>query len=109
MEVINMNVKVAKEIKAEKGITKEVKLYIEDNGNKEFETLGDLLEEINYWIKWADEHGYKEDLLNRPVTMSLTDIEGQNVEGRMCLAIGELIDGTFLLTGNIENISFVNE
>ena len=39
MEVLNMSIKIAKEIKAEKGTTKEVKLYIEDNGNKEFETF----------------------------------------------------------------------
>lgn len=104
-----MEKKLAKVIESEKGIEKEVKIVLEDNGNREFETIKDLLYQIHKDLEFAESKGYKDKLLNSPVTLQLVDIYGQVVEGRMTLAVGEVIGDEFILTGNVENVAFVKE
>lgn len=77
---------------------KEVKIYVEDNGNRNYEDTDTLLEQLN------DE--YDEP---RPIILQLSDIEGQVVTGRCVLVAGTLADGSFLLTGNVDDVIFVKE
>lgn len=74
----------------------EVKIYIEDNGNKDFEDTDVLLETLE------DEYDKP-----RPIILQLTDIEGQVISGRCTLVVGTLEDGSFLLTGNVDDVLFV--
>ena len=101
--------KIAPSIKVEKGIEKKVNIYIEDNGNREFETLRDLMEQLNDDIKYAESEGYKDELMNTPITLELSDIHGQIIEGRLTLTVGEVIGGEIILTGNIEGVYFVKD
>lgn len=100
-------IKIAPSIIAEKGIEKKVSLYLENNGNEEFETLYDLLVQINKDLEYANIKGHLNRLLNTPVTLQLVDIYGQIVEGRMTLSVGEVVGGNFILTGNIEGVYFL--
>jgi hypothetical protein len=104
-----MEVKQAKIIKAEADKVKEVKLFLQDNGFRDYPTIKDLIETLEEDRKWHEEHGQLDEFLNTPVTMQLTDIEGQEVEGKICLDVGMCEGNVFILTGNIENISFVKE
>jgi uncharacterized protein VirK/YbjX len=104
-----METKQAKVIIAETDKVNEVKLYIQDNGFRDYPTIKDLMETLEEDKKWHEEHGQLEQFLNTPITMQLTDIEGQEVEGKMCLDVGMLTNNIFVLTGNIDNISFVKE
>lgn len=78
---------------------KEVKIYVEDNGNRDFEDTDDLLEMLK------EESGEP----NRPIILQLSDIEGQVITGRCNLVVGTLIDGSFLLTGNVDNVLFTKD
>lgn len=102
-----MTTKQAEVIKAEKEKVNEVKLFLQDNGNREFETIQDLLDTIEQDITWCEKNGGKEKYLNTPITIQLCDIDGQQVEGKVHLSTGQLIDGSFVLTGNIDNVSFI--
>lgn len=104
-----MEIKLAKSIDAEINKEKEVKIYLQDNGNKEFETVKDLLEQINYDLKWSKDNNVEEEFLNSKVVLNLSDIEGQVIEGKLSLSVGYLENGCFLLTGNIDNVSFIKE
>lgn len=84
----------------------EVKLYIKDNGNKEFETMRDLIEQIEHDRKWYKENDSEEKFLNSPIILQLSDYEGQIIEGKMHMAVGSVIDDTFVLVGNIDGIIF---
>ena len=101
--------KIAPSIIAEKGIEKEVKIYLEDNGYKDFETLSNLMEQLNSDIKCAEDEGYKDKLMNTPITLQLSDIRGQIVEGRLTLTVGEVIGGEIILTGNVEGVYFIED
>lgn len=76
---------------------KEVKIYVEDNGNRDYEDTDDLLEMLKE----------ESDEPNRPIILQLSDIEGQVIAGRCNLVVGTLTDGSFLLTGNVEDVLFV--
>lgn len=77
---------------------KEIKIYVEDNGNRDFEDTDDLLEILK------KESGEP----NRPIILQLSDIEGQLITGRCNLVVGTLADGSFLLTGNVDDVLFIN-
>lgn len=102
-------IKITPSIIAEKGIEKKVDIYLEDNGNEEFETLSDLLEQLNSDIKYAENEGYKDKLMNTPITLQLSDIHGQIIEGRMTMSVGEVIGGNIILTGNVEGVYFLKD
>ncbi len=72
---------------------KEVKLFIEDNGYRDYEGTDVLLEQIK---KEYDEP--------RTITLQLVDIEGQIVTGKCTCVVGTLEDGDFLLTGNVDDV-----
>lgn len=74
---------------------KEVKLYVEDNGYRDYENTDILLNQLK---KEYDEP--------RPVILQLCDIEGQIVTGRCTCVVGTLEDGSFLLTGNVDDVLF---
>lgn len=101
--------RIAPSVIAEKGIEKKVNIYLEDNGNREFETLRDLMEQLNDDIKYAESEGYKDKLMSTPITLQLSDIHGQIVEGRLTLSVGEVIGGEIILTGNIEGVYFLKD
>ena len=63
---------------------KEIKIYVEDNGNRDYEDTDILLEQLN--------EEYDEP---RPVILQLYDIEGQIISGRCNLIAGTLEDGSF--------------
>jgi uncharacterized protein YcgL (UPF0745 family) len=69
---------------------KEVKLYIEDNEDT-YVLLNQLKEEYDK---------------PRLVILQLADIEGQVVTGRCMCVVGTLEDGSFLLTGNVDDVLF---
>lgn len=72
---------------------KEVKLFIEDNGYRDYEDTDVLLNQIK-----------EEYDKPRPVVLQLVDSEGQIVTGRCILVVGTLEDGSFLLTGNVDEV-----
>jgi len=72
---------------------KEVKLYVEDNGYRDYEDTDTLLDQLK-----------KEYDKPRPVVLQLYDNEGQIIIGRCTCVIGTLKNGSFLLTGNIDDI-----
>lgn len=74
---------------------KEVKIYIEDNGCRDYEDTDALFDQL--------EEEYDKP---RPVILQLVDIEGQVITGRCNLVVGTLESGDFLLTGNVEDIGF---
>lgn len=74
---------------------KEIKLYVEDNGNRDYEDTDILLNQI--------QREYDEP---RPIILQLSDIEGQIVTGRCNLIVGTLEEGSFLLTGNVDDVIF---
>ena len=74
---------------------KEVKIFVEDNGYREYEDTDDLLKTIT---KEYDEP--------RKVILQLQDIEGQVITGRCTCVIGTLENGDFLLIGNIDDVAF---
>lgn len=78
---------------------KEIKIYVEDNGNRDFEDTDDLLEMLKE----------ESDKPNRPIILQLSDIEGQVVTGRCNLVVGTLEDGSFLLVGNVNDVIFIKE
>lgn len=92
-------------IEAERNVTKEVKVYLEDNGNREFETVKDLIETLEKDKQWAEDNNVVEEFLNQKVSLQLTDIEGQIVTGDMNLSVG-LCGDKFMLTGNIQSVDF---
>lgn len=77
---------------------KEVKIYVEDNGNRDYEDTDVLLETLKE----------ESDEPTRPIILQLSDIEGQVVTGRCNLVVGTLEDGSFLLTGNVDDVLFTN-
>lgn len=76
---------------------KEVKIYVEDNGCRDYEDTDDLLDMLKE----------ESDEPNRPIILQLSDIEGQVISGRCNLVVGTLVDGSFLLTGNVDDVLFV--
>ena len=72
---------------------KEVKIFIEDNGIRDYKNTDTLLKILN-----------KEYDQPRPIVLQLLDIEGQIISGRCNLVVGTLENGEFLLTGNIEDV-----
>lgn len=74
---------------------KEIKIYVEDNGCRDYEDTDVLLEQLN-----------EEYDKPRPVILQLVDIEGQVISGRCNLVAGTLADGSFLLTGNVDEVFF---
>lgn len=78
---------------------KEIKIYVEDNGNRDYEDTDDLLEMLKE----------ESDEPNRPIILQLSDIEGQVISGRCNLVVGTLADGSFLLTGNVDDVIFVKD
>lgn len=78
---------------------KEVKIYVEDNGCRDYEDTDDLLDMLKE----------ESDEPNRPIILQLSDIEGQVITGRCNLVVGTLVDGSFLLTGNVEDVLFVKD
>ena len=77
---------------------KEIKIYIEDNGCRKYEDTDVLLEQLN--------EEYDEP---RPIILQLVDIEGQVISGRCNLVAGTLADGSFLLTGNVNEVFFTKD
>lgn len=77
---------------------KEIKIFVEDNGNKNFEDTDSLLEQIK--------DKYDEP---RPIILQLTDSEGQIVTGRCTSIVGTLKGGNFLLVGNVDDVLAVKE
>lgn len=77
---------------------KKVKIYVEDNGNRDYENTDILLKQLK-----------KEYDKPRPIILQLADIEGQIVTGRCNLVVGTLEDGSFLLTGNVDDVIFVKD
>ena len=77
---------------------KEIKIYVEDNGNRDYEDTDVLLETLKEEI----------DEPTRPIILQLSDIEGQVVTGRCNLVVGTLEDGSFLLVGNVNDVLFTN-
>ena len=78
---------------------KEVKIYVEDNGNRDYEDTDVLLETLKE----------ESDEPTRPIILQLSDIEGQVVTGRCNLVAGTLEDGSFLLVGNVDDVIFIKE
>lgn len=76
---------------------KEVKIYVEDNGNRNYENTNNLLDVLKE----------ESDEPNRPIILQLSDIEGQVVTGRCNLVVGTLEDGSFLLVGNVDDVLFI--
>ena len=93
-------------IEAERNVTKEVKVYLEDNGNREFETVKDLIETLEKDKQWAEDNNVIDEFLNSKVSLQLADIEGQIVTGDMNLSVG-LCGDKMILTGNIQSIDFI--
>lgn len=93
-------------IEAERNVTKEVKVYLEDNGNREFETVKDLIETLEKDKQWSEDNNVLEEFLNQKVSLQLVDIEGQIVTGDMNLSVG-LCGDKFILTGNIQSVDFI--
>lgn len=77
---------------------KEIKIYVEDNGCRDYEDTDVLLEQLN-----------EEYDKPRPIILQLSDIEGQVISGRCLLVAGTLEDGSFLLTGNVDEVFFVKD
>lgn len=78
---------------------KEVKIYVEDNGNRNYENTNDLLDVLKE----------ESNEPKRPIILQLSDIEGQVITGRCNLVVGTLVDGSFLLTGNVEDVLFIKD
>ena len=78
---------------------KEVKIYVEDNGCRDYENTDDLLDMLK------EENNEP----NRPIILQLSDIEGQVITGRCNLVVGTLVDGSFLLIGNVEDVLFIKD
>lgn len=76
----------------------EVKIYVEDNGNRNYENTDVLLKQLN------DEYDKP-----RPIILQLSDTEGQVITGRCVLVAGTLEDGSFLLTGNVDDVIFIKD
>lgn len=81
----------------------EYKINVDDNVNKKFETVGDLINEIEYWKKWATENNKLEELLNSKINLTLQDINGVNIYGDMCLTVGWSGE-RFVLVGNVQSV-----
>lgn len=77
---------------------KEIKIYVEDNGCRDYEDTDVLLEQLN-----------EEYDKPRPIILQLSDVEGQVISGRCLLVAGTLEDGSFLLTGNVDEVFFVKD
>lgn len=78
---------------------KEIKIYIEDNGNRDYEDTDVLLETLKE----------ESDEPIRPIILQLSDIEGQVVTGRCNLVVGTLEDGSFLLVGSVDDVIFIKD
>lgn len=103
-----MNTKQAKSVIAEKDKTKTVTLYLQNNGNNNFETVKDLIDTIQDYEQWAIKNNRLDEFLNQKVLFQLSDIEGQIVCGDMCLSVGWCGD-RFILTGNVQSVGFIKE
>ena len=79
---------------------KEIKIYVEDNGCRDYEDTDVLLDQLN------EEYEYYEP---KPIILQLIDIKGQVISGRCTLVAGTLEDGSFLLTGNVDDVFFVKD
>ena len=104
----NNEVKKAKVINAEENTTKATTIYLKDNGARDYITVRDLLNSLNRDLEVAREKGIEEDFLSLPLRVGLSDIEGQVVEGLILCDIG-WFDDEFVLSGNVESLSFVLE
>lgn len=87
---------------------KELKLYIEDNGNTEFETVGDLIKALEEERQWHIRNNSIEEFLNSKIELQLNDIEGQIVFGDATLVVGSC-GKRFIITGNIDGSAFDKE
>jgi hypothetical protein len=87
----------------------EVKLYIEDNGNKQFDTVAELIRLLNEEREWFISEGREEEFLNSKIDLQLCDIEGQIVCGRTTCVVGSVVDGNFVITGNVDEVGFIVE
>lgn len=103
----NKIVNVAMGIDAEKDKTKKINLYLEDNGNREFVTVKDLIETIEKDKKFAEESGRLEEFLNEVVVMNVCDIHGQIIESKAHTEVG-WCEGAFILSGNADSLEFVD-
>lgn len=103
----NKIVNVAMGIDAEKDKTKKINLYLEDNGNREFVTVKDLIETIEKDKKFAEESGRLEEFLNEVVVMNVCDIYGQIIESKAHTEVG-WCEGAFILSGNADSLEFVD-
>lgn len=74
---------------------KEVKIFIEDNGCRDYEDTDVLFNQLK-----------EEYDKPRSVVLQLVDIEGQVITGRCNLVVGTVESGEFLLTGNVEDVHF---
>lgn len=74
---------------------KEVKIFIEDNGCRDYEDTDVLFNQLK-----------EEYDKPRSVVLQLVDIEGQVITGRCNLVVGTVESGEFLLTGNVEGVHF---
>ena len=79
-------------------MAKEVKLFIEDNGNREYEDTDELLRMLK-----------EEYDKPRTITLQLSDIEGQVVVGRCNLVVRTCENGEFILTVNVDDVYFLKE
>lgn len=92
-----------KQLKGE--ITMKYEINVEDNGNKNFETVKDLMEMIDY-EKCFSAKNYQKfvQFLNSKIKVQLLDINGTIISGDVILVVGMVEEGSFLLTGNIQEV-----
>ena len=86
----------------------EVKLYIEDNGYEEFETIGNLMDVLYEDEEYAIKNDKFEEFRNTKISLQLLDIDGQIVTGDVCLCVG-WCGNRFVLTGNIQSVDGIKE
>lgn len=85
---------------------KNVMLHIEDNGNKEFSTIRELMETLESDLKWHKENGSEEAFMDTKIELQLCDIKGQIVYGKTTCVVGTVIDGVFVVTGNVDDVAY---
>lgn len=81
----------------------EYSINVEDNGNTEFETVGDLIKEIEYWKQWATDNNSLKEFLNLKISLTLQDINGVNIFGDNCCSVGWSGE-RFVLVGNVQKV-----
>lgn len=87
---------------------KELKLFIENNGNTEFETVGSLIKALEYEREWRIKNNSIEEFLSSKIELQLNDIEGQIIFGDATLVVGSC-GRRFIVTGNIGGSAFDKE